>query len=258
MLCVQGIFNFIHTTQMSLSFVSIIIVPIFFISLFFGLIVFYRNRVLSAKLRKAEQLLISSHRGEKQDKQEVANTIHDQLQGDLIATKNFLFIYNQLKDDKDKEEVFSNIQSTLDASISNARQLSYTLSPPFLEAGDFVKAVEYYFDILTKSTGKQFLIEKNVASFMLPDEKAYELFRIVEMFCGQSIEKNTATQFTLVLKDQEIELSDNGRPFLLDFENLPSESPFRRLPSRLKVLNAEVKQKSMQNGNIFTLKIINN
>ncbi len=237
---------------------SLFLSSIIFIILLLGLIVFHQNRKLKRRIKNTEQMLLDSLQSEKNNQKKIGEVIHDKLQGDLIATKNFIFIYSQLKDDQDKIDILSNIQLTLNASIENTKNLSHKLIPPFLDKGDFVKAINYYFERINKTSEKQFSVENSVESFILEDEKAYNLFRIVEMFCDYIIEKGSVTQFWLVIARDKIELIDNGDPFTLDFKRLSlSEIMFLGLPSRLTMLNAEIIQQITGSGNHFVLQFTN-
>lgn len=229
------------------------------VSSVFVLIILFKNKALAKKVKDFNFLLLNSHQNEKNNQKRISELLHEKLQGDLIATKNFIFIYTHLKDENDKREMFSNVQLTLDASILNARNLSHKLMPPFLDKGDFVKAVEYYFDTITKSTGKQFLITTNITSLILSNERVYELFKIVEIFCDYVIESETATQFSLILNQNEIVLIDNGLPYTLNLEDLSlAKNVFLSLPSRLLILYGELEQQITEKGNRFVLKINNN
>lgn len=227
-------------------------------SFIFLLIVLFKNKAQNNKLKEFEFLLLKLHQSEKNNQKIIAEVLHDKLQGDLIAIKNFIFIYCQIKDENDKKEILSNIQLTLEASIINTKKLSHKLMPPLLDDGGFIKAVEYYFDAINKSTSKQFLVSNDFTSFKLSQDKSYLLFRIVEMFCNHVINDETATMFFLVLKKTGIELIDNGKPFALNLNsNSLADYIFQGLAPHLKVLNGELEQLIVDKGNHFVLKIIN-
>ncbi|WP_284653530.1 hypothetical protein [Flavobacterium terrisoli] len=228
-------------------------------ALIYLIIVLRKMKKLDNNVKRLELLLSNSHENEKGNLKKASDILHDKLQGDLIATKNFIFIYDQLKDEKDKMDLLSNIDLTLDSSILNTRELSHKLTPPYLEKGDFIKAVEYYFDSIKKTTGKQFSVEVMADTYTLNENKAYELFRVIEMFCENVIDDQTATYLNLIIKENQIELRDDGNSFALNSgSEFYDRSIFLSLPSRLKILNYEIRQQIIEKGNHFVLKIINN
>jgi len=237
---------------MGLSFPLIVILLLL---LCFAICFFLFLKKRSAfELKKMKSLLSSTHKSERNNLKRTADLLHDKLQGDLIAIKNFLFIYSRLENENDKAEVMDNLQSTLDMSIKNASRLSHQLMPPFLEKEGFVKAVEYYFETQNKLTNVHFSIQKS-EPFLVSEEKAYELFRIVEIFCLQTIEDGSASKFMLVLNENQIELSDNGNTLSIDIASQFSQkSVFLSLPSRLNLVDGELKQITVLKGNRFVLK----
>jgi hypothetical protein len=137
--------------------------------------------------------------------------------------------------------------------------LSNKLAPPLLDRGDFIKSVEYYFDSIKKSTGKQFSIAVMSGSFNLSLNCSYELFRVIEMFCDHVICDETANSLTLIIRENQIELIDDGNSYVInDSSELYTESVFLSLPSRLQILNGEIKKQITEGGNHFVLRIINN
>ncbi|WP_291131717.1 hypothetical protein [Flavobacterium sp. UBA7682] len=245
---------------MILSFWNIFLAILFLMLFFLLLIVLYKNSSLNIKLKKTKQLILLSHEIEKKNTSKIGEMIHDKIQGDLIAIKNFIFIYSQLKDEETKNEIFSSLQMTLEESILNAKKISHKLSPPFLDSGDFIKAIEYYFDSASKSTDKHFLIRTNNLLLDISEDRAYVLFRIIEMFCDNVIRDEKATKFLLNFKSSnEIELIDDGNSFVPNFNGQSSsENLFLGLVLCLKVLNGEIQQQITEKGNHFVLKFINN
>lgn len=238
---------------MGLSF-PVIVILLLLLGFVFCLLLFLKKRRGAFELNKMKSLLSSSHKSERNNLKRTADLLHDKLQGDLIAIKNFLFIYSRLENENDKAEVMAKLQATLDISIKNTSRVSHQLMPPFLEKEGFVKAVEYYFETQNKLTNVHFSIQKS-EPFLVSEEKAYELFRIVEIFCLQTIEDGSASKFMLVLNENQIELSDNGNTLSIDIASQFSQkSVFLSLPSRLNLVDGELKQITVLKGNRFVLK----
>lgn len=237
-----------------MSLLLLILLIVGFLILLF--ILWNKNKALQNRL-KENHLLVHLLENEKISHKRISKLLHDQLQSDLVAIKYLIFIYRQQQDSNEKQQTISNMELALEKSIENAKRLSEKLTPPFLNNGDFEKAITYYFDGLNKVTNKQFLFENRAPSTILFDKKEYQLFRIVEMFCDYVIDEESATAFTLLFNESGIELKDNGNPFIIDSEKEFSNELFLSLPARLKILDAELKQQHNPTRNHFFLQLKN-
>jgi signal transduction histidine kinase len=192
------------------------------------------------------------------EREKIASEIHDKLQGDLIAIKNFNFIIKQLKDDHDKLSLYEDLDTTIDSAILNTKAVSHKLMPPMLGKIDFISLLEYYFKTFSLTNGKSFRLTYTNSNFTLPQDKVYESFRIVQLYCDYIQE--TVSEFNLGYHQDEIAyyivFTDDAASFSIS-DCFTSESNYELLsiPVRLTILNAEIMQIDVKVGNHFILKI---
>lgn len=247
---------------MSLVFWFCILSLFFLVAILALIILLYKKKLLKKRVKEFEYLLQSSLDSERNDRKRIVDKLHDKLQGDLIAIKNFIYIQNQLKDENDKQALSSSIQLSIGTAIDNAKVLSYELMPPIVEQAEFIELIEDYLTNISKTTGKNFGLRKFEPNFLLPNFKSYELFRIIQFFCHFVSEQQKATVFLVELYWIDgcnyVELIDDGTPFeILDSYQSLTENNMKGILSRLKILNAELIQLKVVEGNHFIIKVNN-
>jgi len=241
---------------MVLFFLSLGLLILFSLTLF----VFHKNKQLCDKIKKADKALAYSNRTQRRENEKIASLIHDKIQGDLIAIKNFYYLLEHLHDENEKIAIQNNLKITLNNSVLNLKSLSYDLAPPFLDSGDFMKVITFYFERINQSSAKHFSIVTSVQNFVLPDEELYSLYKIIEMFCIYAINEVEITDFVLhVTSKNKIEIKDNGNSVNYNLEgSLSDDNVFLNLAYYLKVLRGKLKQEKVNDGNHFVLHLFNN
>lgn len=225
-----------------------------------ALVVLYKNKQLCDTIKKEDKALSYFHGAQRRENEKIASVIHDRIQGDLIAIKNFFYLLEHLQDENEKKAIQNNLKNTLDSSILNVKFLSYDLVPPFLDSGDFLKVVKFYFERITQSSAKHFSIVTSMQNFVLPDEELYSLYKIIEIFCDYAINDVEITHLVLnVTSKNKIEIKDNGNCANFNLEDsLADNIVFLNLVYFLKVLKGELKQETVTNGNHFVLHLFIN
>jgi signal transduction histidine kinase len=223
------------------------------------LFLFYQNYFIKMKRKEAELLLKSSLESEKKERMRIAADLHDGVSGDLNAIRNYLSVLHKGEKDIEKQELFSEIKSGVEAALENTRQVSYKLMPPLLELAGFTVALQDYFARLSATSKIPFEVicrEGNEAGFS--DEAGYELFRIVQEFTTNMIKYGGISHCSVTIfqtdKEYGMEIADNGTPF--DFKALKAASAgsgLRNISSRLKAMGAQMVQAEVGEGNHFII-----
>ena len=94
---------------MVLFFLSLGLLILFSLTLF----VLYKNNQLCDKIKKADKALAHSNRTQRRENEKIASLIHDKIQGDLIAIKNFYYLLERLHDENEKIAIQNNLKITL-------------------------------------------------------------------------------------------------------------------------------------------------
>ncbi|WP_300567830.1 histidine kinase [Flavobacterium sp.] len=222
------------------------------------LVLFYQNYFIKMKRKEAELLLKASLESEKQERMRIAADLHDGVSGDLNAIRNYLSILQRGEKDSEKQELFTEIKSGVEAALENTRQVSYKLMPPLLELAGFTVALQDYFERLTLSSKIYF---EAVCKTDTPDffqEVGYELFRIIQELTTNMIKYGSVSRCQVIIysleKEYCIEITDDGTPFDFKKHLLTSTgSGLKNISSRLKVIDANMEQQEVSEGNHFII-----
>lgn len=223
------------------------------------LAVFYQTYVLKMKRKEAELLLKTSLESEK-ERQRIAADIHDGVSGDLNAVRNFTSILLKTETDVDKKEMFAEINNGVEAALENTRLVSYKLMPPLLEKAGFAPALQDYLDRINKVNEAKFELNANGFNFEIPQDKAYELFRISQEFTSNMMKYGNITKCTLSLNDSSehysLQIEEDGIPY--NFKEMYTTSKgagLKNISSRLKIIDANFEQIPVEKGNKFVISV---
>lgn len=212
------------------------------------------------KGKEAELMLKASLESENKERQRIAADLHDGVSGDLNAIRIYLSILQKNEKDIDKQELFAEIKEGVEAALENTRQVSYKLMPPLIGLVGFDQVLEDYFGRLSKNSEIVFEVvcKENIPEFSA--EKSYELFRVVQEFTTNMMKYGKITHCCIILYSLDekcyIEIVDDGLQF--DFKMLSSTSKgsgLKNINSRLKVIDAELSQRDVMQGNHFVISL---
>lgn len=222
------------------------------------LVLFYQNYFSKMKRKEAELLLKATLESEKQERQRIAADLHDSVSGDLNAIRIYLAILQNGELDLKKQELFIEIRKGVETALENTRLISYKLMPPLLEFFGFVVTLQDYFEKLTQSTIIPFTVICKEEDLVFSSSVSYELFRVVQEFTTNMLKYGGIRSCNVVLYSLEdtvcIEIIDDGQPF--DFRTLLSTSKgsgIKNINSRLKIIEAELLQRQVAEGNHFVI-----
>lgn len=229
--------------------------------LVFGLLfmaVFYQRNIAQMRQKEAEKLLKTALESEKKERQRIATDLHDSVQSDISAIRNYFTILSRKVTDESVLELIEVIKTVIDQTADNTRSISYKLMPPLLQTSGFCAAVQNHFERLTESTGKNFSMQADLPNMIIPAEKAYELFRIVQELTQNMLKYGNISECRLFIYETEknisLELVDDG--ILFDFKSSFQESTgsgLYNIKSRLTSIEAEMLQREVIEGNHFVI-----
>lgn len=234
-----------------------------FVMLFlaFGLlaiVLFYQRHFAKMKQKETELLLKTALESEKQERQRIAKDLHDSVQGDLSAIRNFLLLLSKGVNDEKSQHLFEETKLALEQTIENTRLISYKLMPPLIENGGFVIAIQDYFETLSKSSGKIFTLQENLKDFVVSTQTSYELFRVVQEFTSNMLKYGAINECKLfvceTIEGVSLELVDDGVSF--DFKSSYAQSKgsgLQNIQSRLSSIGAKLVQREVASGNHFVI-----
>lgn len=234
-----------------------------FVMLFlaFGLlfmVLFYQRHFAKMKQKETELLLKTALESEKKERQRIAKDLHDSVQSDLSAIRNYFLLLSRKITDNEHQSLLEETKLALEQTIENTRLISYKLMPPLLENGGFIMAVKDYFETLSKSTVKNFILQQHLEDFVVSTAIGYELFRVVQEFTSNMLKYGSITECKLDIYETAeqlcIEIVDDGVSF--DFKYSYSQSKgsgLQNIQSRLSSIGARLEQREVAEGNHFII-----
>lgn len=222
------------------------------------IITLYRNKVYKIHKKESDNLLNASLNTEKKERQRIASDLHDCVSGDLMAMKNYVAILLRQENNDFHKKIFLEIKSTLGITLENIENISYNLMPPTLEYLGLVSTFKSYFDRVRK-WNEIIINEKYYSENINIDSSAsYELFRIIQELVNNATKHGNADIIDFEIKEKGnyllFKIVDNGASF--NFKKSTNESNgmgLKNITSRIKHINAELKQIEAHQGNIIVI-----
>lgn len=222
------------------------------------LVLFYQNHFIKMKRKEAETLLKTALASEKEERQRIAKDLHDSVQGDLSALRNFMTILERKTEKEAYNHLVLDAKYALEAAIMNTRVISNKLMPPLLATAGFTVALRDYLEQLSVLSGKAFDFKTDFTDAQIPDEYSYELLRVVQEFCQNMLKHGQISQSLIVLystsEGLSLELIDDGISF--DFKAAYQHSKgsgLHNIQSRLNNMKATLIQREVREGNHFVI-----
>ena len=222
------------------------------------LVLFYQNHFIKMKRKEAETLLKTALDSEKEERQRIAKDLHDSVQSDLSAIRNFLVILDKQTKDQPTHSLVLETKNAIEKAIENTRTISSKLMPPLLETAGFSAALMDYLAQLSVLTGKEFVFKTDLAAVQLSAYYSYELFRVAQEFCQNMLKHGHITQALFALyattEGISLEIIDDGVAF--DFKSAYQQSKgsgLHNIQSRIKSMKAKLVQREVTVGNHFVI-----
>jgi|688.fasta_scaffold15321_3 signal transduction histidine kinase len=222
------------------------------------LVLFYQDHFIKMKRIEAETLLKTGLASEKEERQRIAKDLHDSVQGDLNAIRNYMVILQRKTDGEPYNSLILEAKDALEKAIVNTRVISNKLMPPLLETAGFSATLADYLEQFSLLSGKEFVYKTDFSAVQIPTEYSYELFRVVQEFCQNMLKHGQITQALVALyttsQGVSLEIIDDGVPF--DFKTAYHQSKgsgLYNIQSRLKSMKADLEQREVAVGNHFVI-----
>lgn len=158
---------------------------------------------------------------QERERQRIAYDLHDSVaQSILAATYQLQTVRRRLSGDVEQNRRLMACQATLDASLSEMKQIIYALRPNVLDELGLVAALENYLSALPQ--GENLTTNFSVMGQGVPllPEAELAIFRIVQEACQNTVRHAEASKLllNLVYNQEEVEVAicDDGVGFALD------------------------------------------
>ncbi len=185
----------------------------------------YQKKMLrkQQEMREIEQLLkreelnsaYSLLEGQENERQRIAQDLHDGLGGSLSTIKIYLDLLH-LRNPEEKSEMVEKLRNLTDEVIENVRDIAHNLSHSSLTYYGLEKSIEHLCNAVSESSG--IAVQQHVSIHAtLEKEMGQDLYKIIQELLNNSLKHARATAILIELTalDDEINLiyEDNGIGF---------------------------------------------
>lgn len=220
----------------------------------------HKKRMAEKKIEllKQENELNSARRyieGLEEECKYFAKELHDGIANDLLGLQMKI----ETSASKGNEQELASLVSKL---RNNVRNISHELMPPEFEHLSLDQILDRYAAKLTENTGIEVSYHptENNASRHLPNETAYELYRIVQELTMNIVKHASASHIVISLRaDNEnkytLQITDNGKNANKQqtATNNNDGIGLRTVNDRIRAINATANVCSSTENNVFTL-----
>lgn len=220
----------------------------------------HKKRIAEKKIEllKQENELNSARRyieGLEEECKYFAKELHDDIANDLLGLQMKI----ETSAGKGNEQELASLVSKL---RNNVRNISHELMPPEFEHLSLDQILDRYAAKLTENTGIEVSYHptENNASRHLPNETAYELYRIVQELTMNIVKHASASHIVISLRaDNEnkytLQITDNGKNANKQqtATNNNDGIGLRTVNDRIRAINATANVCSSTENNVFTL-----
>lgn len=220
----------------------------------------HKKRIAEKKIEllKQENELNSARRyieGLEEECKYFAKELHDGIANDLLGLQMKI----ETSAGKGNEQELASLVSKL---RNNVRNISHELMPPEFEHLSLDQILDRYAAKLTENTGIEVSYHptENNASRHLPNETAYELYRIVQELTMNIVKHASASHIVISLRaDNEnkytLQITDNGKNANKQqtATNNNDGIGLRTVNDRIRAINATANVCSSTENNVFTL-----
>lgn len=219
-------------------------------TLLFGFF-FFQNRKKNQRLKiqviKTEQKKKTTQavmEAEEEERKRIAGDLHDSVAQKMVVAKlNLEALSNQIDITNDSQKkIYSNIQSLLEESTAEVRNLSHSMMPRSFERSGLTNTVKEFLDKISKDGLKiNFSAEGNFTT--IKESTALMIYRIIQE-CVQNVLKHakaTSLDINMIAENNEIDVTieDNGVGFNINTINQESTG-LKNIRSRIEYLSGKL------------------
>jgi signal transduction histidine kinase len=233
-----------------------------FFFLFFRNVIKKQNKMLlkeeQMKNEFSQTLLQSQLEIQEQTLKNISQEIHDNIGQALTLAKLNL---NTMPVAKEQQEKISTTKEIISKAISDLRDLSRSLNTDYIADMGLHKALEFEFNLISKSSTIQTKLQAEGEPFRMDQQKELILFRIIQEALNNTMKHAGAKNITAGIRYHsdklELSLIDDGKGFeMIETANETGAGlGLRNMQNRAKLIGAELNINSRP-GNGTVIKIL--
>ena len=222
----------------------------------FVLLIFY-YRFRQKRIRKEEELKLAQSyiEGLERERVRLAKELHDGVCNDLLG------IGMQMQSMQPTVEAKQELLELLEQIRGDVRCISHELMPPKFQYVTLEETIEAYLERLSVPAGMRLTFSKensHIEWSQIPDEIAYEIYRILQELIGNVLKHSGATwvDVHLALSKEEVGLviRDNGKAFS-DFKTVSGGIGLTTIHERVKSVGGALSTNPEESMQMFKLTV---
>lgn len=187
----------------------------------------------------------------------IAADLHDEL-GPLLSAVKMKINSFELADEDDQEEIAKTNQH-IDSMVKRVREISFDLMPSALIRKGLIVAIKEFADYIMKSHALHIEV-RATESLSLPEQKAVNLYRIIQEVIHNTLKHAKASQLVIDLHTEKnklvLKMQDDGIGFNPDALDKNTGLGLRSLLSRTEIMNGTMYLDTKKgDGTSFTFEI---
>ncbi|MFM7017611.1 sensor histidine kinase [Flavobacterium sp.] len=225
-----------------------------------GIAFFYHKYYINSKRLDAEKSFREKLDLERNERARIANDLHDGLQNDFVAIKNYVNLLACDEQNMKKMGYFNKLEQSIDLANKNIKNISYSLMPSKFKSIGLVNIVSERLNELSNGSNTYFELDYDNEEISIDENTAYQLYRIIQEITNNLIKHSKAKhcKVSILENKKKIKLifEDDGENFNYKLAlNNSSGKGLLSIKERLKTLNATLVQNEMENVNILKITI---
>lgn len=181
-------------------------------------------RELELADRERQQLVASVVRAQEEERERIANDIHDDPVQAMTAVAMRLELMGPPTDDPVGRQRHDKLLATVRHAITRLRRLLFELHPPALETEGLSAAIESYLARLVEDTSLTFVVEDELEQEPTTELRAI-LYRVVQEAVTNAVKHAGAATLRVQLREQDggylATVADDGGGFVVDQAEKP-------------------------------------
>ncbi len=208
---------------------------------------------VSQELTKLEALI----EGEENERQRLAQDLHDGINGDLSVIKYKITSIDKKKLDAEESEEYTMAISMLDNAIEQVRSISHDLAPPSLQNYNIVEAISQYCLKIASGSDLQINFQNYGEVVKIPTDLETAIYRITQELVNNSLKHADANIILVQINFHEsalhVSVQDDGKGY--DHTVKKTGLGLNNIISRTEFLGAELHVESSDQGTLTTIDV---
>jgi signal transduction histidine kinase len=204
-----------------------------------------RLKLQTLEMEQKKKTTQAVMQAEEQERKRIAGELHDSVAQKMVVAKislEALTNHAQQMNEKEKK-IFSNVQTLLEESTTEIRNLSHIMMPQILALAGLSETVKSFLDKVEQADLKiNFSSEGDFTA--IPENTALMIYRVIQEAVQNVLKHASATKLdvSMICENNEVDviIEDNGVGFNTSANDIAAGNGLANLRSRIAFLNGKL------------------